>query len=167
MRDKEDVFGPVCICLYLYLPFICFAFACICFCLICMPASVSGFRTCVWGSLRLYLGLWERPLASTGRAALHGTHSLPHPSLNHTLPHRPPLPRPPPPLLLLLLCMLMGSLTPCEPLPPLEAAGLFCIWGSFCSPAPSLPGWGLPFVQRPVFSHPIFPRDLFFIQSLR
>ena len=43
----------------LYLSFICFAFACICFCLICMPASVSGFRTCVWGSLRLYLGLWD------------------------------------------------------------------------------------------------------------
>ena len=60
-------------------------------------ASVSGFRMYVWGEPACVsgtLGLWERPLASAGRAALHGTHSLPHPSLNHTLPHRPPLPRP-------------------------------------------------------------------------
>ena len=84
-----SVFYLLCICMYLFLFDLC---ACVCL-------WVS--YVCVWGSLRLYLGLWERPLASAWRAALHGTHSLPHPSLNHTLPHRPPLPRPPPPLLLL------------------------------------------------------------------
>ena len=77
-----SVFYLLCICMYLFLFDL---YACVCL-------WVS--YVCVWGSLRLYLGLWERPLASVGRAALHGTHSLPTPHLTTLCPIVPRYPVP-------------------------------------------------------------------------
>ena len=104
--------------------------------------SVLGIAGC-------WVCICERPLGSAGLATIHSSPTRQAPALHgpHSLSPTPHLA----PLCCSTLCPPTHTTCwwepPCEPPPPLGAAPLFCIWGSFCrSPTPV---WGASAVVQP------------------